>query len=126
MGSICDYEYSVTQSMPGDYCYVKWWDGGPIPRAELRGEDKSGKLEWRLKALPSCLQISPYFWFPKISSLPRFDGLTVFCQRETKNTGYVWLIPCCVLFTRPHGCLSNRCWAGYSDNKIRLCGLGGL
>ena len=28
--------YSVTQSPPVDYYYVKWWDGGPIPRASTK------------------------------------------------------------------------------------------
>ena len=29
VGSSLKYKYSVTQSRPGDYIYVKWWDGGP-------------------------------------------------------------------------------------------------
>ena len=29
VGSSLEYEYSVTQSPPGDYIYVKGWDGGP-------------------------------------------------------------------------------------------------
>ena len=29
LGSSLEYEDSVTQSPPGDYIYVKGWDGGP-------------------------------------------------------------------------------------------------
>ena len=36
VGSSLQYEYSVIQSPPVDYCYFKWWDGGPILRAEPR------------------------------------------------------------------------------------------
>ena len=30
VGSSLEYNYSVTQFPPGDYIYVKWWDGGPV------------------------------------------------------------------------------------------------
>ena len=30
MVSSLEYKYSVTQSPPGDYIYVKWWDDGPV------------------------------------------------------------------------------------------------
>ena len=30
VGSRLEYEYSVTQLLPGNYIYVKWWDGGPV------------------------------------------------------------------------------------------------
>ena len=66
VGSSLEYECSVTQSPPVDYCYVKWCDGGPISRAEpIQGErPKVETLEWRLKAPLPCFRISPYFWFP--------------------------------------------------------------
>ena len=35
LGYSLDDKYSVTQSAPGDYFYVKWWDSGTIPRFEL-------------------------------------------------------------------------------------------
>ena len=38
-----DDEYSVNQSPPGDFCYVNWWDGGPILRANPRQEYESVK-----------------------------------------------------------------------------------
>ena len=34
MGSSLEYKYSVTQSPPGYYHYVKWWDGGTVLRVE--------------------------------------------------------------------------------------------
>ena len=40
VGSILEWEYSVAQSPPGDYIYVKWWDIGPI-FASLAVEDFS-------------------------------------------------------------------------------------
>ena len=36
LGSGPEYEYSVTQSPPGDYSYVKGWDGGPGFRKPCR------------------------------------------------------------------------------------------
>ena len=30
VGSSLDDKYSLTQSPPDDYYYVKWWDGGQI------------------------------------------------------------------------------------------------
>ena len=56
-------------------------------------------LEWCLKALLPCFRLSPYFLFPNSThfyytiSPSGFDGLTVFRQRGTKNTGYAWLSP---------------------------------
>ena len=40
---ILDEEYSVSQLSPGDYRYVKWWDDGPVLRAERIKSDKSGE-----------------------------------------------------------------------------------
>ena len=42
LGSSLEYEYSVTQLPPGDYRYVKWWDGGPILRAGQRQKEEIG------------------------------------------------------------------------------------
>ena len=93
----------------------------------IRGErTKVETLEWRLKALLPLFPTFPVFLVPRINPLLVFDDLNVFRQRGTKNTGYAWLIPCYVLVTRPHGRLSNRCWADYSDKEIELCELGGL
>ena len=30
VGSKLEYEYSVTQSPPGSYIYIKWWDVGLV------------------------------------------------------------------------------------------------
>ena len=38
VGSSLDEEYSVTQLLPGDYYYVKWWGGGPIPLSNTKEE----------------------------------------------------------------------------------------
>ena len=71
--SSLEYECSVTQLPLGDYCYVKWWDGGQIMGADpSQGEStKVETLEWRQKALLPCFYLSPYFWFPG-STLVRF------------------------------------------------------
>ena len=42
VGSRLEYEYSVTHSPPGGYCYVNVSEGGPILRAELRRKEKCG------------------------------------------------------------------------------------
>ena len=93
MGSSLEYDYSVTQLLPGDYRYVKWWEGGPILRAELRQKDESGNTQVVPKGATPVFPSFPVFLVPQISSLPGFDGLTVFRQRGTKNTGYAWLSP---------------------------------
>ena len=36
----------MTQSTPGDYCYVKWWDVGPILRAKPSRAEAKG-LKWK-------------------------------------------------------------------------------
>ena len=41
VGYSLDYEYSVAQSPQGGYFYVKWWDDGPISRADPRKAKKS-------------------------------------------------------------------------------------
>ena len=51
-------------------------------------------LGWRIKVVLLCFCIFPYFWFPRLSSLPTFSGLSVFRNRGTKNTGYTWISPC--------------------------------
>ena len=109
VGSSLEYKYSVTQSPPGDYFYVKWWDGGPILRANLRQRDKSRNSRVTSKDATPVFPDFPVFWGPRLSPLLGFVGLTVFRQRGAKNTGYVWLSPCYGLVTRPHGRLSKRC-----------------
>ena len=104
-----EYEYSVTQSPPGDHCYVKWWDSGPISRAEPRRKDKSGNTRVASKDASPVFRTFPVFLVPRLDPLPVIDGTTIFLQRGTKNTVYAWLSPCYGLLTRPHGCLSNRC-----------------
>ena len=43
--SSLEYEYSVTRSPPGDYSYIKWWDGGKYFQAEL-----CGRRKWKLSS----------------------------------------------------------------------------
>ena len=38
----------------------------------------------------------PVFLVPRLDPIPVFDGLAVFSQRGTKNTGYTWLSPAMV------------------------------
>ena len=116
----------MIQSPPGGYCYVKWWDGGPISQADPRQKYESGTTRVAPKGAAPVFPAFPVFLVPRIYPLPGFDGMTVFCQRGTKNTGYTWLRPCYGLVTQPHGRLSNRCYADYSDKKRRLCELGVL
>ena len=37
------YEYSVIQSLTGDYHYVQCWDGGPVSQAKAGKSDESVK-----------------------------------------------------------------------------------
>ena len=94
-----EYEYSVTQSPPGDYCYVKWWDSGPIFRAEPRQKDEIGNTQVAPKGATPVFPAFPVFLVPPLSPLPGFDGLTIFRKRGNKNTGYAWLSPCYILVT---------------------------
>ena len=50
LGSSLEYEYSVTQSPPGDYIYVKGWDGGPGFRELCR----ESQIVRRLSRLPGA------------------------------------------------------------------------
>ena len=92
--SSLEYEYSVTQSPPGDYRYVKWWDGGPILQADPRQKDESGSTWVAPISAKFMFPTFPEFLVPRLSPLPGFYGLTIFHQRGTKNTGYAWLSPC--------------------------------
>ena len=92
--------------MVGKSEWTPAWGCYPMLRAEpSRAEpsrDERTKVEtpeWRLKALLPCFRLSPYFLFPKSTlfyytispstiSLSSFDGMTVFRQRGTKNTGH--------------------------------------
>ena len=74
MGSSLEYKYSVTKSPPGDYCYVKLWDSGPIPRADLRQKDESGKTRVASKGATPVFPALLVFWFPKF---PLFHVLKV-------------------------------------------------
>ena len=107
-GSSLEYECSVTQSLPGYYRYVKWWDGGPILQADPRRKDKSGNTGVAPKGTTPVFPDFPVFLVSRISPLPGFNSLVVFHQRGTKNTGCVCLRPCYLLVTRPHVRLSNQ------------------
>ena len=109
LGSSLEYKYSVTQFSPGYYCYVKWWDGGPIFWAKPRQKDESGNIWVAPKGATPMFPDFPIFLNPWIDPRPVFDDMTVFHQRGTKNIGYAWLGPCYGLVKWPRGCLSNRC-----------------
>ena len=68
VGSILDDKYSVTQSLPGYYCYVKWWDGGPILWSWTKARDESGSLERRLLAQIPCFRLPHILVTPTRSS----------------------------------------------------------
>ena len=109
VGSSLEYDYSVTQFPPGDYCYVKWWDGGTISRSKPRQKDEIGNT--RVAHISDNPVFPDFFVFlvPKLFIFLGCGSLAVFRQRRTKNTGYTWLIPCCGLAKQPRGCLSNQC-----------------
>ena len=76
-----------------------WCLGGTLFCEPRRGERmKVGTLGWRLKSPLTCLLISMYFWFPWLSPLPGFYGMTVLRQRTTKNKCYAWIKPWYGLF----------------------------
>ena len=109
VGSSLDDSYSVTQSPPGNYCYVKWWDGGPILRASTKARNEIESRKWRQRALLPCFCLSLYFGTPNSSLFRIFGGLAVFCQRGLKIQAMRGRSPCCGLVKRSHGRLSNRC-----------------
>ena len=107
--SILDDNYSVSQSLPGYYCYDKLWDGGPIPRSWTEAKDKSGIREWHLKVQLPCFQIPPYFWTPESTLLCVFEGLSIIRTRGTKIQAITGISHLCGLVKQPHGCLYNQC-----------------
>ena len=94
VGSSLDDKYSVTQSLPGDYCYIKCWYGGPISRAIAKARNESEIREWRRKAELSCFCLSPYFGTLKLTLFRIFEALTTFCQRGLKIQAMLGLSPC--------------------------------
>ena len=69
----------------------RWTDF--VRRAELRGKDENGNPGVAPKgAIPVFLSFSIFF-VPRFYSLLGHDGLTLFCLKGTKNTGYAWLSP---------------------------------
>ena len=64
-----EYECSVTQSPPGDYCYFKWWDGWPILRAEPRQKEKIGNTRVAPKSATPMFLSFPIFFVSIIDPL---------------------------------------------------------
>ena len=87
---------------------------------------KVGSFGWRLKGLFPCFLISPYFWFPRLSPLPFFNGLAAFRQRGTKNTGYAWLIPCYSLVNDIVVAYLTYARLDIATRRERMCELGGF
>ena len=91
MVSRLEYDYSMNQSPPGDYFYVKVWDSGPILRADLRQKDESGNTLLVSKFATPVFPDFPIFLVPQLAPLLGLGGLTIFCQSGTKNIGYAWI-----------------------------------
>ena len=81
VGYIIEYKYSVKQSPPGYYCYVKWWDVGTILWANPRWTDESKNTQVAPISTKSVFIAFPVFLVPQLSPLPGFGGLTLFHQR---------------------------------------------
>ena len=65
--------------------------GTPILHDEPRQKDESGNSRVASKDATPVFPAFPVFLVLQLSPLPGFNGLTVFCQRGTKNTDYTWL-----------------------------------
>ena len=94
VGFSLEYKCGVIQSPPGDYLCLKWWDNGPISRAEPRRKDKSGN-PWVVPkgTIPIFLSF-PVFFVPQLESLLGFYGLTVLRLRWIKvKAMHAWLSP---------------------------------
>ena len=98
MGYSLDDNYSATQLPPGDYYYVKWWDGGPISRASNKEtRNKSERRKGRRKAQLPFFYLSPYFGDsgnPDLTLFRIFEGMTVFHQKFPKIQAMLGLSPC--------------------------------
>ena len=64
VGSSLEYEYSVTQFLPGYYIYVKRWDGGPVLRSVPSQEIQTKVINHYLMPKGTSIRFSPspYFW----------------------------------------------------------------
>ena len=74
VASSLEYKYSVTESPPGDFVYVKWWDGGPgfcEPCCESLLRVKHGFLA-PISAGP-CAFTLLFFWSRLSERLPYFS-----------------------------------------------------
>ena len=85
-----EYKYSVTQSPPGHYSYVEWWDVWPVSRSG-RCENESGNSQMAHKGDTPMITYFPVFQVLRISTLPLFDDLNAFRQRGLKNIGRAWI-----------------------------------
>ena len=59
--SSLEYKYSVSQLPPGDYRYVKWWDGWQILRASPRRKEESGNTQVAPKGAHPVFPAFPIF-----------------------------------------------------------------
>ena len=64
VGSSLDYEYSVTQSPPGGYCDVKWWDGRLVSRASTKARNKVKAVSGAERGATPVFLTFPVFWDP--------------------------------------------------------------
>ena len=64
-----------------------------MSRSGPRRKDKSGITRVDPKGATPVFPNFPVFFVPRLDPILDFGGLTVFCPRETKNTGYACLSP---------------------------------
>ena len=107
VGSSLEYEYSLTQFLPGDYRYVNWCDSGTILRPSRGERMKVRKLGWHLLAQNLSFLLSSYFWFP---DFPLLWVLTVwpYSVRGGGDTANVCLNPF-------YGLVKSFSMAGFVD-----------
>ena len=98
---------SCIKSCAGNYCYVKWWDGGPILPASTKARNESESHKWRQTALLPYFCLSLYFGTPNLALFRIFGGLAVFCQRGLKIQAMSGRSPFCGLVKQTHGRLSS-------------------
>ena len=93
MGTILDEKYSVTQLLPGNYCYVKWGESGTIPRALYEAQGQNWKPLVVPKGFFPVFPTFPVFLGPDSTPLPFFDSLTIIRLRGPKMQAMPGLIP---------------------------------
>ena len=105
--SISEYEYSATQLLPGDYIYVKWWDGGPV----FASLAEKANQKWRnvflaLKGTSIRFSFSRIFGHGGLT-VAHFRPSLAIGPKQPKHTGYTGQYPCSGLVNQHNGRLYN-------------------